>query len=289
MEQKILMNFIGILTYRRDLIDIIKPFMENLENHKTNETFHVQDKENLPFLKLLDAFQLEFLHKFEIINDNTYRTLVPNPKDSSKTLTPDEQLVSEIIKKDKYQELQRLINEKGINSINTISTSFLRMEKMSIPILVYTLIHNATKCFKYLLLNGEDPRKIMEEQNPDMNNKNWKSFHRFEWDCMATAIFYGRVELIKILEENGIEKGENANHIETAILSFRNPVAKHIIEQIKEKDQKKIQKLLDQGLIASAKNNNIKGAEYLINQGANINGVNRYNHILIFLFLIKTE
>ena len=114
----------------------------------------------------------------------------------------------------------------------------------------------------------------MEEQNPNPNNGNWKSFYQYEWDCMATAIFYGRVEIIKILEGFGIEKGENSNHIEAAILSFRNSIAKQIIIQINEKDETKVHELLNKGLIESAKCNNIKGGEVLIRKGADINAKN---------------
>ena len=36
---------------------------------------------------------------------------------------------------------------------------------------------------------------------------------------MAIAIFYGNLEIMKILEENGIEKDKIA-HVEAAILSY---------------------------------------------------------------------
>ena len=75
----------------------------------------------------------------------------------------------------------------------------------------------------------------MEEQNP-------KSFYhieikRYEWDCMATAIYFGNKEIIKILEEKGLEKGRNAASIEAAIISFRNLIAKEIIEDLNETNE----------------------------------------------------
>ena len=50
---------------------------------------------------------------------------------------------------------------------------------------------------------------------------------------MATAIFFGNKEIMKILEDKGIEKGENQSHIEAAILSYRNFIAKEITEKKK--------------------------------------------------------
>ena len=65
-----------------------------------------------------------------------------------------------------------------------------------------------------------DPKKTMEEINPHPFNHDWIILHRYEWDCMATAIFYGRVEMITILEGFGMEKWVNPNNIEAGILSF---------------------------------------------------------------------
>ena len=61
-----------------------------------------------------------------------------------------------------------------------------------------------------------------------------KIIKRYEWDCMATAIYFGKKEIIKILEDKGIEKGKNPTHIEAAILSYRNMIAKEIIEDMNE-------------------------------------------------------
>ena len=141
----------------------------------------------------------------------------------------------------------------------------------------------AIKCFKYLLVNGfDDPNKTMEDQsqNPDYkwaitSRRRPKIFaqikiKRFKWDCMTTAIFFGHKEIIKILEEKGIEKGKNPTHIEAAILSYRNFIAKEIIEDLNENNQQ-IQNILIISITASAKNNNIKGVEFLMNKGVDIN------------------
>ena len=81
------------------------------------------------------------------------------------------------------------------------------------------------------------------------------------------------MEIIKILEENGIEKGNKSSHIEAALLSYRNSIAKEIINHIKEKNETKqlneneemINQIFKKGLIASIKSSNIKGVEMLFN------------------------
>ena len=54
---------------------------------------------------------------------------------------------------------------------------------MSIPIIIYSIIENSINCFKYLLINGEDPRKRMKEENPDAEDEEWESSNMYEWEC----------------------------------------------------------------------------------------------------------
>ena len=142
---------------------------------------------------------------------------------------------------------------------------------MEIPLIQYCIMKKAIECFKYLLVNGfDDPNKTMEDQNPYTfydSHYHKIEIKRYEWDCMATAIYFGNKEIIKILEEKGIEKGKNPTHIEAAILSYRNMIAKEIIGNLNEQ----IQNLLYLSIIASAKNNNIKGVEFLMTKGTDIN------------------
>ena len=198
--------------------------------------------------------------------------------------------IEEIISGDKIKELEKLLQEKDIKTLNTITKSFLEVGKMEIPLIQYCIMKKAMECFKYLLVNGyDDPNKTMDEQSPesfyDYNSHNVRPIKRYEWDCIATAIYFGNKEIIKILEEKGNEKGKNATHIEAAILSYRNIIVKEIIEDLNE-NKEQIQNILNLSITASAKNNNIKGFEIVISKGANIN-INAkdiiYNIILIIL------
>ena len=149
---------------------------------------------------------------------------------------------------------------------------------------------NAIECFKYLLKNGyDDPNKTMEEQNPKYfydSHYNKIEIKKYEWDCMATAIYFCNREIIKILEFRGIEKGKNPGHIEAAILSYQNELVEEILDTINEenKENKENKQI---ALFASTENNNIKVAQKLIINGADINTKNIIYLNLLILFLIK--
>jgi len=289
MRIKIWTELIKILSYRKDLIDTIKPFLENLNNDNIN------DEKFIPYLKSNSKYYLKLLRNNGIINKEKYRVIFPKKQlnnnyrlffDALKKEHPHQQRVREIIEDDKMEELQRLIRENNINCINTIQKPFLEVISMKIPIIQYCILHKAIKCFKYLLINGiVEPTQTMTEPFSELyfdyiSQKNIQ-IQRYEWDCMATAIFYGEDEIIKILEELGIEKGNSPSHIEAAILSYRNSFVKEIINQKKEKNEELINDLSN-GLSICAKNNNIKGGEILINNGANIN----ISYILFFIIMI---
>ena len=176
-----------------------------------------------------------------------------------------------------------------MSTFNTIIKSFLEVEEMKIPLIQYCIMKKAIECFKYLLVNGfDDPMKAMAELNPGYfyDYSSEIEIKRYEWDCMAIAICFGNKEIIKILEEKGIEKGKNPTHIEAAILSYRNLIAKEIIEDLNENNEQ-IQNILNLGISSSAKNNNIKGVEFLMTKGADINAKDIIYLNIIILFLIN--
>ena len=277
MEYQIWRFLIQICSFRNDLTGTIKPFFEQLNNNNNNEKYNLNKKEHIPFIKTLLNFQLEFLHNSEIIDEEIFKA-VERKKQFVYYLKSDyEEIVKDIIKNDNLEELQRLIREKGIKPISPIKKSFNEIERMEIPIIIECIIQKATKCFKYLLINGiEDPTKTM-----------YTIPYTYMWDCMSIAIYYGEVEIMTILEEKCIEKGKNSGHIEAAILSYRNDIAKEIIIKIKEKNQNIDDKILTIGISAASKSNNIKGAELIIYNGANVNVFNDIYQIKIILFLIN--
>ena len=62
----------------------------------------------------------------------------------------------------------KLLQEKDIKTVNTITKSFLEVQKMQIPLIQYCIMKKAIECFKYLLVNGyDDPNKTIEEQKSE--------------------------------------------------------------------------------------------------------------------------
>ena len=169
-----------ILFYRNDLIETIKPFFENLKNENIN------DEKYIPFLKTFSKNQLQILYQNEIISEKKINSLLQKnqfylTKGTNNTVNDINTKIEEIISGDKIKELEKLLQEKDIKTLNTITKSFLEVGKMEIPLIQYCIMKKAIECFKYLLVNGfDDPNKTMEEQ--ERNTK------KYEWDCMATAI-----------------------------------------------------------------------------------------------------
>ena len=258
MESRIWKKLIEILLYRKDLIDIIKPFFGQLTNKINNEQCCINEEKYIPFLKLLPIYQLEILHESKIFDEKIYTAVIPK-KESSPTNLPEssknvEEIVREIINEDNVEELKRLIREKGINSISPIKKAFNEVKLMNIPIIIECIIQKAQKCFKYLLINGIE--------NPMTKSSQHVGLKSYEWDCMGFAIYQGEDEIMKILEENGIEKVNNPIYLEAAILSYRNKIAKEIIFKMKENEEMNNDVLMA-GLIASTRNSNIKGVELI--------------------------
>ena len=259
MNEKIWRVLSQILSYRTDLSDLLRPFFVNLKNENIN------DKKYTPLLLTFFNYQIELLYQTSILTKETFSSY---QNKSSSNFVNDNQKIKAIILEDNIEKLTELIQEKGINTFNIITKSFNEVEKMEIPLIQYCIMEKAIRCFKYLLVNGyDDPNKVMKEEKP---YSWWKRQHRYEWDCMTTAIYLGNNEIIKILEEKGIEKGKNPVQIEAAILSYRNIIVEEILEEMNKKKEKS-KNHLNIALLASAKSNNINEFELLIMKGVNPN------------------
>ena len=131
MNVKIWRVLAQILFYRNDLIEIMKPFFENLKNENIN------DEKYLPLLKTFSEDQLEMLYENEIIREEKFNLLIPkNQKDNQSstkgtnfTVNDINTKIEEIISGDKIKELEKLLQEKDIKTFNTITKSFLEVKK----------------------------------------------------------------------------------------------------------------------------------------------------------------
>ena len=277
MKRQIWRNLAQLLSNRKDLAQIIKPFFENLKNSKDNdeEEFDEENFNDDDFLRTLTSSQLNALYESGILTFNPRYSLELEQKFQRRKFLPNidshnNEIISTIILGDNLDELRELHQKKDINTFNIITASFREIDYMKIPIIQFCIMKNAIKCFKYLLVNGiDDPNKIMEELYPDnawdYGRLYYKQIHRYQWDSMATAIYFGNNEIIKILESKGFIIGSNPAHIEAAILSFRQSIAKEIIQSTNGVNT------LVLGLCASANSNNIEIAKFILKENVDIN------------------
>ena len=273
-----------VLFHRSELTEILKPFLINLNNNNIN------DEKYIPILKSFSKYELEALWKAEIIsvekieNLKLYYTYSFNHSNNSNIHNNLEETIDEIISGDKIKELQELIQKADHKLFNTIIKPFNEFSAIKIPLIQYCVMKNAIECFKFLLINGfSDPNQIMEPTETYLEKT-----YKYKWDCMATSIYLGKKIFIRILEDKGIKKYNTPNSFEAAILSFRNQIAKEIIDEIQdEENNNELKNIFDIGMLTSSKNNNIKGIEVLLSKGADINAKDIIYLIIIILFLIK--
>ena len=89
---------IQILSFRNDLIDTIKPFLDQLNNNIKKEKYQIKEEKHIPFLQSFSNFQLEALHKYAIIDEKIYSNIVPKQTISSEESNNNEEvMVKEII------------------------------------------------------------------------------------------------------------------------------------------------------------------------------------------------
>lgn len=178
MKYKIWRQFIDILQHRQDLNSKINPFLGNLNGENLNDPQHI------PFLMSLSDDQLKVLHKCGAINDDKVKSLSKGDLlekwNAETTNLESENSMIKIIEQDNMEELQQLIKEGKIDPQGTVTTSFNGV-KMEMPIIHFTVMRRATKCFKYLLVNGYGNLEArMQEQNPDPSNRYWQPQHIYE-------------------------------------------------------------------------------------------------------------
>ena len=287
MHEKIWRFLAQILNDRNDLVHIVKPFFENLNNKNMNNE-NINDQKYIPFLKSLFNHQKKVLYKNEVITEEIYHSIIdfPNRKEDNNK----NQSLETIILGDQNEELHTLIQEKGIEPFKIIIQPFKEVKVMKIPLIQYCIMKNAIKCFKYLLINGkDDPEKFMEEG--DFYNEGYSLIDqtRYKWNSMNTAIYFGNLEIVKILEDKGKEKGikmgRNPANVEAAILSYRNEIVKKIMDEMENDEE--FPTLMNNILIMSARYNNIIMAEIALSKGADINAKDIIYLNIIILFLIN--
>ena len=131
-----------------------------------------------------------------------------------KNKTELEMHLKQIVEEDNLELFQKE-TEKNSNLI--LKDSFFEVKNMKFPILHYCIIKKAIKCFKFLILNGADPSQTLSYKEGSFWNE--KQGEKYKWDCMTIAICFGEWEVMKILEERGINKLNNPNVWEAPVLT----------------------------------------------------------------------
>ena len=203
MRVRIEQNLLKALFFRPNLITSIKVFLPNIISI-----------ENIPRFFQNKVF-FNYLAKNSIkIENNEEKEETEKDDEVVKEGTKQEMHFKQIIEKDDLELLQQEFeNDKNI----ILHDSFFEVEKMNIPILHYCIMKKAMKCFKFLILNGADPSQTL---------KNWED--KYEWDCISIAVCFGEWEMMKILEERGIDKLNNSNVWQADALTHRKKFLKFI-------------------------------------------------------------
>jgi len=158
MKEKIWRHFIQILTYRNDLIDVIKPFFQNLQNNSTHENFKFEDiyflknyihtyqtdalinnqtdqqinkqrnQSKYIFLYSLSKYQRQLLLNYQILNQETYETLdlvffssnIENNIERSYHDDKWDKEIETIFHEDNLEKLRKLILDNRINASSSL-------------------------------------------------------------------------------------------------------------------------------------------------------------------------
>ena len=251
MKHQIKLFLLNILYYRFDLIEIIKPFLSQLDSSLIS---YFQKDSNF----------ISFLTKNEIIKDTAILKQMPHGTFS--TITNDLQT---IIKQDDISSLQQknFDGYKGFDQTLFINNFYGNNEKI-IPILHYCIITKSIQCFKFLLLNGANPLIPICSIKSSTSVDN--SYISYEWDCISISVGLGEWEFMKLLEEGGIQKQYNSKVWEAASLTYRNKLIKYLLSNANPNEQE-FKNCFLKGIFAAVTSNNFQSFELLLKFGDNIN------------------
>jgi len=263
MRGEIQKSLIKTEFYRPELIRVLKNFLEKEDL-----------KENIPgfcrtpiFLEYLRKNDIEVDIKVEDEKEKEKEKDMKN-KDDAGNEENNSSKIKKIIEEDNLELFQQE-TEKDKNII--LEETFFEAKNMKIPIIHFCVMKKAMKCYKFLILNGADPSVKLCEQSGTSNGRTGRRFgraqepkHIYEWDCISVAIAFGEWEMMKILEERGIDKLNNPSVWEAAGLTHRNRLLKQFIEMKEEMDRTTFADCLKKGIEGSVKGNNLKGLKLLM-------------------------
>ena len=128
-----------------------------------------------------------------------------NEEESSQIKIRKKTKIEEIIENDDIESLKILSNSNNFDFNQKIEKNNELYHYSRIPILLYCIEKNATKCFKFALINGADPS--IKSEKLKRRREKWRGKEYKEvWDAYGFAGAKGNIQIIRILEEKGLNQ-----------------------------------------------------------------------------------
>ncbi len=143
----------------------------------------------------------------------------------------DDEKLAKIIEGDNVERLQKISDSYMNYRMKVVSSNLpdfgFGFSMKGLPIIHYAAMCKALRCFKFLLLNGANPRELvsfsMIPMTPNM---------RINLDCVSFAGFGGELEILKILEERGMDCRRNLGFWFLAGLAHQNVLLNKLLKKV---------------------------------------------------------
>ena len=247
IDHQLILSF--SLNYER--IPILSSFLSKCEIKET-EFIHYDQELFFHLLKNNISFPISIIvKKNHIIEQDLYEEL--KKRNDVKIQIREKTKIEEIIDKDVIDSFRLISNETNFDFNGRIKKVNDLYKYVEIPIILYCIQKNAMKCFKYALINGADP------SHKSFSKKDF-FLEKGKWDGYGFAGAIGNIQIIKLIEDQGIPINEN---LMKGCSKFHQ---NHIIQWC-EKENKS---LLEEGLKECIKYSNYEGFD-IINKNIQIN------------------
>ena len=137
-------------------------------------------------------------------------------------------LIEETIEKDDLEQFRALSNLSDFDINSPIIKNNRLFDYSQVPLLCFCIENKSMKCFKYALINGADPSHMSIKNT----RGKWGEISEKEiWDVFGFAGAIGSIQLIKLIEDQGIPI--NKNLMQGSSKFHQN----HIIKWIEKEDE----------------------------------------------------
>lgn len=195
---------------------------------------------------------------------------------SPKNMT--EEAIVKAIDLDDVSLLNGIPQESLVSAKINCTIDLLEKEKIDLSPLQYSILTNKTQCFKFLILNGSDSKKMIFFKKLEL-----------QLDTVSLTVLIGNLEMIEFLKQEGINLHQDKFVWCAACLTYRSDFLEWLLKDCIQNNSD-LDNCLGYGLIGAVLANNFNAVEQLLLYGANPNftGANNIPPIL-FVSNIKNE